>query len=458
MNAPAILRTAFFLAFGLRLRLICKACAWGLAPRIWIAKIVDARKALLASDPRIVEENRRVIPRLSFELAGWPAGTDAPNIVRSVLQATGVPTVPTRTCRSAGVHVWVVTCEKDIPVGQFSLDIHGQVHQILVQRVEPVPFAKAKVLTSPTKSSLPMRPALLIQNAVIRALWAGRPKWRAKWLVQANHGQPHRIDPILASAVTTLNEVVHLTKSQGSLTGYLKGAFATQFVSSHWLAARFRHACDVLQLELTSDLTVSHAQSAPIILQDLSSRELKFVMKHIARQTAYMWVNPKTRKDVVKPKGLLDHFLSSSMLRKDKPQPSVGLTDSQRVHSIVVGCVLTNDRLAAAGWAPSALCRFCHEAKESMPHLLRDCTALHTALDPPVHHELGEIFEHPLFLARRRLLQSRPVVLHQEAFRAHQAMSYGLMAQSNIPLEPMPSLMKAAKCSSVALLTGGIRH
>ena len=46
----------------------------GLAPRVWTAKIVEARKTLLAADGRIVDANRHVVPRLSYELAGWPAG------------------------------------------------------------------------------------------------------------------------------------------------------------------------------------------------------------------------------------------------------------------------------------------------------------------------------------------------------------------------------------------------
>ena len=55
-------------------------------------------------------------------------------------------------------------------------------------------------------SQIPKKELTLIQTAVIRALWAGRPKWRAKWLIQAIHGQPHRTDPVLACAVSTIFE------------------------------------------------------------------------------------------------------------------------------------------------------------------------------------------------------------------------------------------------------------
>ena len=38
----------------------------GLAPRVWIAKLSEARKTLLAADGRIVEANRHVIPRMTY--------------------------------------------------------------------------------------------------------------------------------------------------------------------------------------------------------------------------------------------------------------------------------------------------------------------------------------------------------------------------------------------------------
>lgn len=108
----------------------------GLAPRVWTAKIVEARKTLLAADGRIVDANRHVIPRLSYELAGWPAGADAANIVQSTLDTTGTAVLPLRTFRNAGVHTWIVATEKEFPVAQFSIEIDGHVHQIIIQQVE----------------------------------------------------------------------------------------------------------------------------------------------------------------------------------------------------------------------------------------------------------------------------------------------------------------------------------
>ena len=110
--------------------------AGALPPRVWTAKIVEARKTLLAADGRIVDANRHVIPRLSYELAGWPAGTDAANIVQSTLDTTGTAVLPLRTFRNAGVHTWIVATEKEFTVSQFSIEINGQVHQIIIQLLD----------------------------------------------------------------------------------------------------------------------------------------------------------------------------------------------------------------------------------------------------------------------------------------------------------------------------------
>lgn len=49
----------------------------GLAPRIWIAKTSQARTQLLSADNRLTKENMHVVPRITLELAGWPAAAAA---------------------------------------------------------------------------------------------------------------------------------------------------------------------------------------------------------------------------------------------------------------------------------------------------------------------------------------------------------------------------------------------
>lgn len=80
----------------------------------------------------------------------------------------------------------------------------------------------------------------------------------------------------------------------------------------------------------------------------------------------------------------------------------------------LVGCVLTNDRLAAAKLVDDPKCRMCHAAKESLPHLIRDCPIVHEENPPPVAHDLGRNFEllgiveHPWSVFRSRCQVSNP--------------------------------------------------
>ena len=84
-------------------------------------------------------------------------------------------------------------------------------------------------------------------------------------------------------------------------------------------------------------------------------------------------------------------------------------TATHHCESALVGCTLTRDRLSAAGWVPSADCRFCGKAKESLPHLVFDCAEYHKLTSKPVLHDLGANFallgivEHPFRLSQFRL-------------------------------------------------------
>ena len=52
-----------------------------------------------------------------------------------------------------------------------------------------------------------------IQNAIARALWAGRPKWRSRPLLQAILAKPHRTDPKIACAVCSILEILRMCQS-----------------------------------------------------------------------------------------------------------------------------------------------------------------------------------------------------------------------------------------------------
>ena len=84
----------------------------GLAVRVWCDQVKAARESLLAGDARLVPEHMHIVPKLSVELSGWPAATDAAHVVASTIAAIGVPVIPMRTYRAAGVHTWVVTAQE----------------------------------------------------------------------------------------------------------------------------------------------------------------------------------------------------------------------------------------------------------------------------------------------------------------------------------------------------------
>ena len=107
----------------------------GLAVRVWCDQVKAARESLLAGDSRLVPENMHIVPKLSIELSGWPAATDAAHVVASTIAAIGLPVIPMRTYRAAGVHTWVVTAQEHPKTNRFTLEINKDVVEILGQEI-----------------------------------------------------------------------------------------------------------------------------------------------------------------------------------------------------------------------------------------------------------------------------------------------------------------------------------
>ena len=108
----------------------------GLAVRVWSDQIKEARQALMAADNRLVPENMHVIPKVCLELSGWPAATDAANVAQSTIAVLGLPVIPMRTYRAAGVHTWVVTAQELPKATRFTLE-NRELVEILAQEVAP---------------------------------------------------------------------------------------------------------------------------------------------------------------------------------------------------------------------------------------------------------------------------------------------------------------------------------
>eukprot|EP00913_Durusdinium_trenchii_P031723 g29708.t2 len=107
----------------------------GLAIRAWAKEVAEVRKQLLPADPRLTPSNLHVVPRIMLDSAGWPPGASPADIVEAVNKAVGLPPVPTRTFRSAGVHVWQLGFDSPPKVDDFTVKINGEIFQILLAPV-----------------------------------------------------------------------------------------------------------------------------------------------------------------------------------------------------------------------------------------------------------------------------------------------------------------------------------
>lgn len=89
------------------------------------------------------------------------------------------------------------------------------------------------------------------------------------------------------------------------------------------------------------------------------------------------------------------------------------VSNHTRFESVLVGCTLTNDRLASTGWSETSACRQCGLTKETLHHLVHECDGVRARIGAPTVHELGVNFgllghiHQPEFVVRRRLLQLR---------------------------------------------------
>ena len=265
-----------------------------------------------------------------------------------------------------------------------------------------------------TVNCLPKKAIARISGAVVTTVWYRRPMWRARWLVFCFLANPHRIEPELARAYSGILDFIRFVFRNPTAKTMCIATFAASKEQPYFLLSQFRQFCDLLNIAVHDDFTLSFFGGQKIPVLDLTPSHLKQVLQQLCRHHCYVRACDKNRKDLNKPKGILDHDLTTTFWKKSKLAYSEGLPAPIRFESQLVGCLLTRDRLFAAHLVESSDCRFCGSAKESLPHLLDECTALPAHLGPLVRHELGENFtnvgivEHPIAIARHRLRQSDP--------------------------------------------------
>ena len=258
-------------------------------------------------------------------------------------------------------------------------------------------------------SKIPKKDIQSIQNAIAKALWVNRPKWRSKSLLQAVLSQPHRTDPVFANAYNTIFELVRMCHTAPWLISKFARTFNHEAKAKHSLAHNLVYATQTLGLELDGNLCISFEGSKPLCLTQVHPKDIRKALQQITRQACYVATPTNARKDFFKPKGIFDVSQSLRFVHNSTPNTQGAALDVSRFESVSVGCILTNDRMASMGWAESSDCRFCHATKECLPHLLQ-CEKLHELIGQPVSHEFGPNFftmghvHHPSFVGRRRLL------------------------------------------------------
>ena len=132
----------------------------GLAPRIWVTNISAARSHLLATDSRLTKDNLHVVPKLTLELAGWPAATAAEHVISSTLQAIKLAVIPLRTFGVGGVHIWLVTTDAKPSQSRFAVQINSEVSEILVQEISEDATGKGGKGAHKGKSKKPNAPPI----------------------------------------------------------------------------------------------------------------------------------------------------------------------------------------------------------------------------------------------------------------------------------------------------------
>ena len=274
---------------------------------------------------------------------------------------------------------------------------------------------------------IPARALARIQGEIVTTLWHNRPHWRAKFLVFAFLCKPHRVEPSCArqyNATLDVCRYLHLFPDEWARFFNL-----LKFPNKHKnaLTGRLQEAFHFFGLHLRNDGIIEHAGSELCCLDQLCPRDIRPVLQQLARHACYSLAGNQSRKDLRAPTGVLDFWLSTTLLRHVEPElediPNRAYFEAQ-----LVGCVLTKDRLAAAKRIPDAECRLCGSSKESLPHLVRECSELHAISKPPPVHELGPNFEllgiveHPRSVLTYRLKVSSPHDLHIETWHATQPM------------------------------------
>ena len=249
-----------------------------------------------------------------------------------------------------------------------------------------------------------------IQAAIAQIIWHGKPSWRAKWLVLALIGSPHRIEPTVARAFCTILDFLHFFSQHPELHANIVRQIKIVDTGKHSLISGVRDAFQLFDFWLTTEGRLAYKDCSSIPLQEVDFRDMKEVLVHLSRNYCYQKASDLHRKDFRKPEGILDFDLTMHAIRSKTFPQNEGITLENYLLNHMVGCSATRDRLAAAKFIEDPTCRFCNQEKESIPHMMTQCKQTEEVFGNQPCHELGANFntlgivEHPFPIAKHRLM------------------------------------------------------
>ena len=161
----------------------------------------------------------------------------------------------------------------------------------------------------PSLNNIPKKILQAVQDEIANTLWKNRPLWRSRWLVLGLLSCPHRTEPFLARAFSTVLETITFLKTTSVENRQLwERHVSSDCVGSNSLLASFMQACNVLGSQMISPFCVQIVSNPGHHLQifDFTKRDLKKLLCNLCRHQCYVRACQTTRKDTSTAKALLD--------------------------------------------------------------------------------------------------------------------------------------------------------
>ena len=237
---------------------------------------------------------------------------------------------------------------------------------------------------------IPKKVLRSLQNSVACVLWKNRPKWRSKGFLTTLLSKPHRVDPFVARAYTSILDcITYLKCADPPQREKWVQLFEASILPKNSMLSHFLQACDTLDVELCGPFSFSLWNCEPVSWFDFSRRDLKSILQIAARHKAYYFASRSSRKDISASQRILDFHatMCGNSLCEQTPYKHTNLQPFRE--ATIVGSCATNDRRFAAGMCDHDKCRYCGNIKETFEHLAVHCTmfpCLEKKPQLPSHH------------------------------------------------------------------------